>query len=120
MTTHDSPARRIWVTSALPSANGHIHLGHWVDYIQTDLGERVQNDFVVERAVRQLFDPKAGVFLAERFVKGRCPKGDTPTQYGDSCDNCGSTYSPTELKDPVSTLSGARPELKSALHLFVK
>lgn len=192
-----STARRILVTSALPYANGHIHLGHLVEYIQTDIwvrfqrmrGARViymcaddthgtaimirarqegrseedliadmklahrrdfagfqiafdhygstnsqqnraycaeiwsalrQHDFVTEREVTQLFDPEAGVFLADRFVKGRCPKCDTPNQYGDSCDHCGSTYSPTELKDPVSTLSGARPELKSALHLFVK
>ena len=79
-----------------------------------------KNGFVVEREVTQLFDPKAGVFLADRFVKGRCPKCDTPDQYGDSCDHCGSTYSPTELKDPVSTLSGASPELRSALHLFVQ
>ncbi len=192
-----APARRILVTSALPYANGHIHLGHLVEYIQTDIwvrfqrmrGERVlyvcaddthgtaimirarqegrseeeliaamnvahrrdfagfqiafdhygsthsnrnreycaqiwsalrSEGFVVEREVIQLFDPKAGVFLADRFVKGRCPRCDTPDQYGDSCDHCGSTYSPTELKDPVSTLSGARPELKSALHLFVQ
>ena len=193
---HSSP-RRILVTSALPYANGHIHLGHLVEYIQTDIWVRFQrmrgarviylcaddthgtaimirarqegrseealiadmnaahrrdfagfqiafdhygstnsarnreycaeiwsalrkNDYVAEREVTQLFDPKAGVFLADRFVKGRCPRCDTPDQYGDSCDHCGSTYSATELKDPVSTLSGARPELKSALHLFVK
>lgn len=189
--------RRILVTSALPYANGHIHLGHLVEYIQTDVwvrfqrmrGARViymcaddthgtaimirarqegrseaeliadmnaahqrdfagfqiafdhygstnsernreycaeiwgslrQKGFVAEREVTQLFDPKAGVFLADRFVKGTCPKCGTADQYGDSCDSCGSTYSPTELKDPVSTLSGARPELKSALHLFVQ
>ena len=192
-----TPARRILVTSALPYANGHIHLGHLVEYIQTDIWVRFQrmrgarviymcaddthgtaimirarqegrgeeslisdmnaahrrdfagfqvafdhygsthstrnreycaeiwsalrkNDFVVEREVTQLFDPKAGVFLADRFVKGTCPKCGTADQYGDACDHCGSTYSPTDLKDPVSTLSGARPELKSALHLFVK
>ncbi|HEX7453622.1 MAG TPA: class I tRNA ligase family protein, partial [Polyangiaceae bacterium] len=192
-----SGSRRILVTSALPYANGHIHLGHLVEYIQTDIWVRFQRmrgarviymcaddthgtaimirarqegrseedvirdmsvahqrdfagfqitfdhygsthspknreycaeiwgalrkkGFVVEREVTQLFDPKAGVFLADRFVKGRCPKCDTPDQYGDSCDHCGSTYSPTELKDPVSTLSGARPELRSALHLFVQ
>jgi methionyl-tRNA synthetase len=190
-------ARRILVTSALPYANGPIHLGHLVEYIQTDIWVRFQrmrgsrvvymcaddthgtaimirarqegrseealiadmnashqrdfagfqitfdhygstnsarnreycaelwsalrkNDYVAEREVTQLFDPKAGVFLADRFVKGRCPVCDKADQYGDSCDNCGSTYSPTELKDPVSTLSGARPELKSAPHLFVK
>jgi methionyl-tRNA synthetase len=192
-----SSSRRILVTSALPYANGHIHLGHLVEYIQTDIWVRFQrmrgarviymcaddthgtaimirarqegrseedlirdmsvahqrdfagfqiafdhygsthsprnreycaeiwaalrkNGFIVEREVTQLFDPQAGVFLADRFVKGRCPKCDTPDQYGDSCDHCGSTYSPTELKDPVSTLSGARPELRSAPHLFVQ
>ena len=192
-----TPARRILVTSALPYANGHIHLGHLVEYIQTDIWVRFQrmrgarviymcaddthgtaimirarqegrgeeslisdmnaahrrdfagfqivfdhygsthstrnreycaeiwsalrkNDFVAEREVTQLFDPKAGVFLADRFVKGTCPKCGTADQYGDACDHCGSAYSPTDLKDPVSTLSGARPELKSALHLFVK
>jgi methionyl-tRNA synthetase len=194
MTTAD---RQILVTSALPYANGHIHLGHLVEYIQTDIWVRFQRmrgsrviyicaddthgtaimirarqegrseedligdmnvahrrdfagfqiafdhygstnspmnreycaeiwaslrkkGFVVEREVTQLFDPKAGVFLADRFVKGNCPKCGTANQYGDSCDNCGSTYSPTELKNPVSTLSGAIPELKSALHLFVQ
>ena len=198
-TPNSSPSapRRILVTSALPYANGHIHLGHLVEYIQTDIWVRFQrmrgarviymcaddthgtaimirarqegrseveligdmnaahrrdfagfqiafdhygstnsernreycaqiwsalrkNDYVAEREITQLFDPKAGVFLADRFVKGICPKCGTPDQYGDSCDHCGSTYSPTDLKDPVSTLSGARPELKSALHLFVK
>jgi len=197
MTTRIDNGRQILVTSALPYANGHIHLGHLVEYIQTDIWVRFQRmrgakviyicaddthgtaimirarqegrgeealigdmnvahrrdfagfqiafdhygsthsprnreycaeiwaslrnkGFVVEREVTQLFDPKAGVFLADRFVKGNCPKCGTPDQYGDSCDNCGSTYSPTELKNPVSTLSGATPELRSALHLFVQ
>jgi methionyl-tRNA synthetase len=197
MTPSKSSPRQILVTSALPYANGHIHLGHLVEYIQTDIWVRFQRmrgarviymcaddthgtaimirarqegrteeqliadmnaahrrdfagfqiafdhygsthsqrnreycaeiwaalrkkNFVVEREVTQLFDPKAGVFLADRFVKGNCPKCGTPDQYGDSCDHCGSTYSPTELKNPVSTLSGATPELKSASHLFVQ
>jgi len=197
MSTSPTSDRKILVTSALPYANGHIHLGHLVEYIQTDIwvrfqrmrGKRViymcaddthgtaimirarqegrteealigdmnvahrrdfagfqvafdhygsthsqknreycaeiwaslrKKGFVAEREVTQLFDPKAGVFLADRFVKGNCPKCGTPNQYGDSCDNCGSTYSPTELKNPISTLSGAVPELKSALHLFVQ
>ena len=197
MTTRMPSDRQILVTSALPYANGHIHLGHLVEYIQTDIWVRFQRmrgarviymcaddthgtaimirarqegrseealiadmnvahrrdfagfqiafdhygsthsprnreycaeiwaslrkkEFVAEREVTQLFDPKAGVFLADRFVKGNCPKCGTADQYGDSCDHCGSTYSPTELKNPVSTLSGATPELRSALHLFVK
>jgi methionyl-tRNA synthetase len=188
--------RRILVTSALPYANGHIHLGHLVEYIQTDIWVRFQRlrgaqvvyicaddthgtaimirarqegrseeaviadmqaahqrDFagfevafdhygsthsqanrelcatfwkslraaglVSERPVSQLYDPKAGTFLADRFVKGTCPKCKSPDQYGDSCDKCGSTYAPTELINPVSTLSGATPELRSADHLFI-
>ncbi len=189
-------ARKILVTAALPYANGHIHLGHLVEYIQTDIwvrfqrlrGERCiyicaddthgtaimirarqeertpealiedmsrahQRDFqgfqiqfdhygstnsatnralceeiwqalqtrklVSQKDVTQLFDPVEGTFLADRFVKGTCPRCKTPDQYGDSCDNCGATYAAGELIDPVSTLSGARPEVRSAPHLFV-
>jgi methionyl-tRNA synthetase len=192
----DSP-RRILVTSALPYANGHIHLGHLVEYIQTDIFVRFQRlrghraiylcaddthgtaimirarsegrseqaliaamreahlaDFagfqiafdhygstdsdanrrlcgeiwaqlrsrglVVSRDVEQLFDPAAGVFLADRFVKGTCPKCGALDQYGDSCEQCGAAYAPADLVDPVSTLSGARPEVRSAEHLFVQ
>ncbi|MGC4093619.1 MAG: methionine--tRNA ligase [Polyangiaceae bacterium] len=190
-------SRRILVTSALPYANGHIHLGHLVEYIQTDIWVRFQRlrgndaiyicaddthgtaimmrarqegrseealiaemsaahqrDFagfqirfdnygsthspenrelcgefwralreqklVATRDITQLFDEKAGVFLADRFVKGTCPRCASPEQYGDSCDKCGSTYAATELKDPVSTLSGTRPVLRDARHLFVQ
>jgi methionyl-tRNA synthetase len=188
--------RRILVTSALPYANGHIHLGHLVEYVQTDVFVRFQRlrghraiylcaddthgtaimiraraegrgerelvaamreahlaDFagfqiafdhygstdsdsnrrlcgeiwsrlrarglVVARDVEQLYDPAAGVFLADRFVKGTCPKCGAADQYGDSCEACGAAYTPADLVDPVSTLSGARPELRSAAHLFV-
>ncbi len=190
------PDRRILVTAALPYANGHIHLGHLVGFIQTDIWVRFQKlcgnrcifmwgddthgtaimiraqqegrspealiaemiehhirdfrgfdiafdnygsthsaanrqlcgeiwaalrrgGFITERDVTQLYDAKAGTFLADRFVKGTCPVCKTPDQYGDSCEKCGSTYSPTELIDPISTLSGAKPELRSAPHLFV-
>jgi methionyl-tRNA synthetase len=195
-------SRQILVTAALPYVNGHIHLGHLVEYIQADIwvrfqrmqGNRVayicaddthgtatmirarqegrseqqimaemstahQDDFkafgvefshygstdsasnktlvneiwaalrhskpdgasiVAEREVTQLYDPKAGCFLADRFVKGICPKCKSPDQYGDSCDKCGATFSPTDLIDPVSTLSGAKPELRSAKHYFVR
>jgi methionyl-tRNA synthetase len=190
-------SRRLLVTSALPYANGHIHLGHLVEYIQTDIWVRFQRlqgrhvaylcaddthgtaimirarqegrseieliaemsaahqrDFaefeirfdhygsthsketeelcgqiwrslrekglVSEREVTQLFDPKAGVFLADRFVKGTCPRCGAENQYGDSCDRCGSTYSASDLKNPVSTLSGATPEVRSSPHLFVQ
>jgi len=188
--------RNILVTSALPYANGQIHLGHLVEYIQTDIWVRFQKlrghncrymcaddthgtaimirarsegiseeqligrmreehvrdfagfevdfdnygsthcaenleycteiwralraaDMVFEKKVTQLFDPQAGTFLADRFVKGACPKCKSPGQYGDSCDKCGAHYSATELIDPVSTHSGARPEIRSADHLFV-
>ena len=188
--------RRILVTSALPYANGHIHLGHLVEYVQTDIFVRFQKlrghdciylcaddthgtaimiraraegrsereliaemreahladfagfqvDFdhygstdspanrrlcgevwgalrqrglVVSRDVQQLYDATAGTFLADRFVKGTCPRCRTADQYGDTCEQCGATYAPADLIDPVSTLSGARPEMRSAEHLFV-
>jgi methionyl-tRNA synthetase len=75
---------------------------------------------VTVRDVTRLFDPEAGVFLADRFVKGTCPRCGTPGQYGDNCESCGSTYAATDLKDPVSVLSGARPELKSSPQYFVQ
>jgi methionyl-tRNA synthetase len=189
--------RRLLVTSALPYANGPIHIGHLVEYIQTDIwvrfqklagnrcvyvcaddthgtaimisakkagvseeqfiarmNEEHQRDFarfqiefdnygsthspenrelcgrfwqalrqaglIVEKDVSQLFDPVAGTFLADRFVKGTCPKCKSPDQYGDSCEKCQSTYTPADLIDPVSTLSGATPELRTAKHLFVQ
>ncbi len=191
--------RRILVTAALPYANGHIHIGHLVEYIQTDIWVRFQRlrgnrclymcaddthgtgimirarqegrseedliadmqqaherdfaDFdiefdnygsthsaenraicgefwdamrgaglVKEAEVSQLYDPEVGTFLADRFVRGTCPNpacGATD-QYGDSCDRCGHTHSPAELLNPVSTLSGATPEVRSALHLFIE
>jgi methionyl-tRNA synthetase len=193
-----SQPRRILVTSALPYANGHIHLGHLLEYLQTDIWVRFQKlrghdcrymcaddthgtaimiraraegiseetliaamreahvkDFagfeiefdnygstnspanrqfcnaiwaalrkaglVNEKEVTQLYDPVAGTFLADRFVKGTCPNPEcrAENQYGDSCENCGTHYSPTELIDPVSTLSGSRPEIRTAKHLFV-
>jgi len=190
-------SRRLLVTSALPYANGPIHIGHLVEYVQTDIWVRFQRlrghqvvfvcaddthgtaimisaaregiserefiarvsqehqrDFaafdvrfdnygstdsdenrelcarfwkrlreaglIVERQVEQLYDPVRETFLADRFVKGTCPKCGASDQYGDSCDKCGQTYSPADLIDPRSTLSGATPELRSALHLFVR
>jgi methionyl-tRNA synthetase len=189
--------RQILVTAALPYANGHIHLGHLVEYIQTDIWVRFQKlrghrciflcaddthgtaimirarqegrseealiadmrdahirDFagfdiefdnygstnspanrelcatvwaglrraglVAEQDVSQLYDVAAGTFLADRFVKGTCPKCGAADQYGDNCEKCGATYSPGDLKDPLSTLSGTKPELRSAKHLFVR
>jgi len=188
--------RKILVTAALPYANGPIHIGHLVEYIQTDIWVRFQKmrgnrcvfvcaddthgtaitirakqegrseeeviadvqqahttDFsgfdiefdnygstnsdenrelcaefwskireaglVKEKDVEQLYDPEAETFLADRFVRGTCPDCKLENQYGDNCDN-GHTYSPTELIDPVSTLSGAKPEIRTASHLFIE
>ena len=189
--------RRILVTSALPYANGNIHIGHLVEYIQTDVWVRFQKlrgencryfcaddthgaaitisankkgiseeefiaevkkahledfggfdiafdnygstnspqtkrfcnyiwekireaDLVSEREIEQLYDPVAGRFLADRFVRGACPKCGKKEQYGDSCEGCGAVYSPTELIDPKSVLSGATPELRKSKHLFIE
>lgn len=188
--------RRILVTSALPYANGEIHIGHLVEYLQTDIWVRFQklrgndcryfcaddthgaaitisakkrgvteeafiaevsahhqNDFadfgvafdnygstsspqsrrfcdeiwtairaaglVVEREIEQLYDTEAQTFLADRFVKGTCPVCGKSEQYGDNCE-CGAVYAPTELIDPVSTVSGTKPEIRKATHLFVE
>jgi methionyl-tRNA synthetase len=70
--------------------------------------------------VVQLFDTAQGVFLADRFVKGECPRCGAPDQYGDNCEKCGATYAATDLKNPVSVLSGTTPEVRSAMHLFVR
>ncbi len=190
-------SRRLLVTAALPYANGHIHLGHLVEYLQTDIWVRFQKlrghncryfcaddthgtaimirarqekrseeeliaemqaaherdfaDFgiefdnfgstnsdenralcaeiwqsirdaglVKEKDVEQLFDPEAGTFLADRFVRGTCPKCAATDQPGDNCSSCGTTYSPAELVDPKSTLSGATPEIRTAKHLFIE
>lgn len=189
-------ARRILITSGLPYANGHIHMGHLVEYLQTDIWARFQRmqdhqvlyvcgddthgtaimlrareekrsetevitemalahrrDFdsfgilfdhysstnsdanrklceemwsklhdvglIVERSVEQLYDPKEGLFLADRFVSGTCPRCDSSGQHGDACDSCGATYSTTELKNPVSTISGATPITRSSQHQFI-
>ena len=189
--------RKILVTSALPYANGPIHIGHLVEYIQTDIwvkfqklrgneciylcaddthgtaimmsaqrtgcteeewiakiSEEHQRDFagfgiefdnygstnspenyelckqfwqafrdaglVKQEAVTQLFDDEKGIFLADRFVRGACPKCGAEEQYGDSCDQCGATYSAREIVNPVSTLSGTTPSVKTADHLFIQ
>jgi len=190
-------ARKILVTSALPYANGSIHLGHLVEYIQTDIWvrfqkmqghtvhyvcaddthgtpimlraekegitpealiERVQkehyadfSDFLVQfdnyystnseenrelssniykalkannkiavKTIEQYFDPVKEMFLPDRFIKGECPKCHAKDQYGDSCEICGSTYSPTELINPYSAVSGAAPVRKETEHYFFK
>ena len=75
---------------------------------------------VKERDVEQLYDPQAGTFLADRFVRGTCPKCGTPDQPGDNCSKCGHHYTPTELINPRSTLSGATPEIRKSPHLFIE
>ncbi|GGA95290.1 methionine--tRNA ligase [Agarivorans gilvus] len=187
--------RKILVTSALPYANGPIHLGHLLEYIQTDIWVRFQKlrghrctyvcaddahgtpimlkaqqlgmtpeqmieqvhkehsadfkDFHIEfdnyhsthspenralseeiynklnqaghiktKTISQLFDPEKNMFLPDRFVKGTCPKCGSEDQNGDNCDNCGATYSPTDLVSPKSVISGAEPVLKDSEHYF--
>jgi methionyl-tRNA synthetase len=191
--------RRILVTSALPYANGSIHLGHLVEYIQTDIWVRFQKmrghevhyvcaddnhgtpimlradnegitpeqliarvyeehkrdfrDFLVEfdnyhqthspetrayaediyrklrdrepsliatRTVEQFYDPVKEMFLPDRYIKGECPKCGAKDQYGDSCEVCGATYSPTDLKNPYSSVSGAAPVRRESEHYFFK
>ncbi|MGJ3442596.1 methionine--tRNA ligase [Pseudomonas sp. Je.1.5.c] len=192
-----SEPRQILVTSALPYANGSIHLGHMLEYIQTDMWVRFQKlrgnqciyvcaddahgsaimlraekegitpeqlianvqaehsgdfaEFLVDfdnfhsthseenrelssliytrlreaghianRSVTQYFDPEKGMFLADRFIKGTCPKCAAEDQYGDNCEKCGATYAPTELKNPKSAISGATPVLNDSQHFFFK
>ena len=187
--------RKILITSALPYANGPIHLGHMVEYIQTDIwakfqrmrghscfyvcaddahgtpimlraqtegispealidrvGKEHQQDFadfnitfdnyhsthspenealagqiydslnkaghIHQRTISQMYDPDKEMFLPDRFIKGDCPKCGAVEQYGDSCEACGATYSPTELKNAVSAISGAKPVEKDSLHYF--
>ena len=75
---------------------------------------------VTRRIVRQAYDEKAGMFLPDRYVKGTCPRCATTDQYGDSCENCGATYTPSDLIDPVSAVSGTKPVLRESEHIFFK
>lgn len=77
-----------------------------------------QNGFIKNRTISQLYDPEKGMFLPDRFVKGTCPKCKAPDQYGDNCEVCGATYSPTELIDPKSVVSGATPVMRESAHFF--
>ncbi|WP_053982168.1 methionine--tRNA ligase [Marinagarivorans algicola] len=195
--TTASPLRKILVTSALPYANGSIHLGHMVETIQTDIWVRFQklrghhclyvcaddahgtaimltaekngvtaqqqidnvrkehetdfagfsigfdnyhtthsnenkalseliynrlkaNRHIAEREITQAFDPEKQLFLADRYIKGTCPKCKTPDQYGDNCEACGATYAPMDLLEAKSAISGATPIAKASKHLFFK
>lgn len=75
---------------------------------------------IIKRTIKQAFDPIKNMFLPDRYVKGECPRCGAKDQYGDSCEACGATYSPTELKNPFSTLSGATPIEKESMHYFFK
>jgi methionyl-tRNA synthetase len=191
-----APARKILVTSALPYANGSIHIGHLVEYIQTDIWVRFQkqqghecyyvcaddahgtpimlraqqeniapealiahyhkqhltdftdfainfdnyytthsvenkelstfiyqqlceNGYILRKTISQAYDPLKEMFLPDRFIRGECPRCGASDQYGDSCEKCGATYSPTDLKNPVSALSGVTPIEKDSEHFFV-
>ena len=89
--------------------------------ITFDLYERlVKRGSITRRSVRQSYDEQAGMFLPDRFVRGTCPRCNTPDQYGDSCESCGATYSPADLKDAVSTVTGTTPVLRDSDHLFFR
>lgn len=191
------PQRRLFVTTALPYANGHFHIGHIMEYIQADIWVRTQRllghevhfvgaddahgapimiaaekagktpqQFVAEiaagrqayldgfhvrfdnwhstdapenhqlaqdiyralkgaglietRTIEQFYDPVKGMFLPDRYIKGQCPRCGAADQYGDACEACGAVYTPTELRQPYSALSGATPELRQSEHYFFK
>ncbi len=81
-------------------------------------GRLKENGFIKNRTISQLYDPEKGMFLPDRFVKGTCPKCKAADQYGDNCEVCGATYSPTELIEPKSVVSGATPEMRETEHFF--
>src|SRR3954470_4518273 len=189
--------RKLFVTTALPYANGPFHIGHIMEYVQADIWVRFQrlqghkvnfvcaddthgapimlkaeaegvtpeelvarigethkrdyqrfgisfdnfhtthseenrelssaiflqlqkNGFIETKTIEQFFDPVKGMFLPDRYIKGECPKCGTKDQYGDSCENCGAVYAPTDLKNPYSALTGAKPVLKKSEHFFFK
>jgi methionyl-tRNA synthetase len=189
--------RKLFVTTALPYANGPFHIGHIMEYVQADIwvrfmrlqghkvtfvsaddahgapimlraeGEGITpdelvarvgeshrrdlprfhiafdhfhtthsdenrelagsifaalkaNDFIDAKTIEQFFDPVKGMFLPDRYIKGECPKCGAKDQYGDSCENCGAVYAPTDLKNPYSALTGAKPVLKKSEHFFFK
>jgi methionyl-tRNA synthetase len=83
-------------------------------------GRLKANNHIARRDITQAYDPEKNLFLADRFIKGTCPKCKTPDQYGDNCEACGATYSPSDLIDPVSALSGATPVERESTHFFFK
>ena len=106
----------------------HISFDHWSSTDSAENHELAQSIYralkaeglITVRPIEQFFDPEKGMFLADRFIKGECPKCGAKDQYGDSCEVCGAVYAPTELKNPFSALSGATPVLKTSDHHFFK
>ncbi len=88
--------------------------------IYCDLRDRADGSLIEIKTIEQFFDPEKNMFLPDRYIKGECPKCHSKDQYGDNCENCGAVYAPTDLINPFSTLSGARPELKNSEHFFFK
>ena len=88
--------------------------------IYRDLRDRTDGSLIETKTIEQFFDPEKNMFLPDRYIKGECPKCHAKDQYGDNCENCGAVYAPTDLINPVSTLSGAKPELKKSEHFFFK
>ena len=106
----------------------HIGFDHWHSThspenvaLSQDIFRRLDNEKLIDRkSVEQFYDPVKGMFLADRYIKGECPNCGAKDQYGDACENCSSVYSPTDLKNPYSTISGATPVMKSSDHYFFK
>ena len=106
----------------------HIHFDHWHSTdapenhaLAQDVYRKLRDaGLIAKRSVEQYFDTEKGMFLADRYIKGECPNCAAADQYGDNCENCGAVYAPTELKNPVSVLSGATPVLRSSEHHFFK
>jgi methionyl-tRNA synthetase len=88
--------------------------------IYRDLRDRADGSLIEVRTIEQFFDPEKNMFLPDRYIKGECPKCHAKDQYGDNCEVCGSVYAPTDLINPFSALSGAKPELKNSEHFFFK
>ena len=88
--------------------------------IYRDLRDRADGSLIETKTIEQFFDPEKNMFLPDRYIKGECPKCHSKDQYGDNCENCGAVYAPTDLINPFSTLSGARPELKNSEHFFFR
>jgi methionyl-tRNA synthetase len=88
--------------------------------IYRDLRDRADGSLIETRTIEQFFDPEKNMFLPDRFIKGECPRCHSKDQYGDNCEVCGAVYAPTDLIEPYSALSGAKPVLKSSEHFFFK